>query len=701
MADLDRLESTREAEEAKRIAEEAELGVKSFSGAPKVAISVIAAGWSLFQLSLASVLLLDTVIVRAIHLGFAITLVYLSYPFFRKPRQGRITGYLSRREGFTVLDVVSAVAAAVAVLYIVFDYRGLAVRQGTLLVRDIVFGCIVVALVLEAARRSLGPVLPVVAIVFSAYAFLGPWMPGVLAFRGVSLGRFVGQITASSEGIYGIPLDVSATIVFLFVLFGATLDKAGAGKYFVDLAFALLGGFRGGPAKAAVLASGLTGMVSGSSIANVVTTGTFTIPMMKKVGYPAYKAGAVEVACSTNGQLMPPVMGAAAFIIAEYTNLQYFDVVKAAFIPAVISYIALMYITHLEACKLGIKGIPRAELPQFGPTLVRGLHYFIPIAVLIYGLVIVRQSPQLSVFRAIVVLGLLIPTQNLVKGLARKESVRSALATSARQMWESLVAGGRAMMGIGVAVAAAGIIVGVVTLGLGGIITEVVAVLSGGRFFLILIITAIASLLLGMGLPTTANYIVMASLTAPIIVTLGADAGVVFPLIAAHLFVFFFGILADDTPPVGLAAFAASAIARSDPIRTGFQGFAYDIRTAILPFMFIYNTDLLLVDVNAGWRIVWIFFASMMAMLAFAAATQNWFATKNRWYEGVLLLGVTFVLLRPYAVTRLAGLDESMRYVLMVGALVLMGALYLLQKRRHVAGRGGGSSAETAVEPAT
>ena len=284
MADLDRLESTREAEEAKRIAEEAELGVKSFSGAPKVAISVIAAAWSLFQLSLASVLLLDTVIVRAIHLGFAITLVYLSYPFFRRPRQGRITGYLSRREGFTVLDVVSAVAAAVAVLYIVFDYRGLAVRQGTLLVRDIVFGCIVVALVLEAARRSLGPVLPVVAIVFSAYAFLGPWMPGVLAFRGVSLGRFVGQITASSEGIYGIPLDVSATIVFLFVLFGATLDKAGAGKYFVDLAFALLGGFRGGPAKAAVLASGLTGMVSGSSIANVVTTGTFTIPMMKKVG---------------------------------------------------------------------------------------------------------------------------------------------------------------------------------------------------------------------------------------------------------------------------------------------------------------------------------------------------------------------------------------------------------------------------------
>ena len=317
MSDLDRLESTEEAAEARRIAEESEMGVKTFSGAQKVAISVIAAGWSLFQLSLASVLMIDTVIIRAVHLAFAITLVYLSYPLFRKPKGGTVGGYLSRREGFTLLDAVTAGIAAVAVLYIVFEYQGLATRQGALLTRDIVFGCLVVGLVLEAARRSLGPVLPIVAIVFILYAFLGPYMPAVLSFKGVSLARFIGQITASSEGIYGIPLDVSATIVFLFVLFGATLDKAGAGKYFVDLAFALLGRFRGGPAKAAVLARGLTGMVSGSSIANVVTTGTFTIPMMKKVGYPAHKAGAVEVACSTNGQLMPPVMGAAAFIIAE------------------------------------------------------------------------------------------------------------------------------------------------------------------------------------------------------------------------------------------------------------------------------------------------------------------------------------------------------------------------------------------------
>ncbi len=676
------LEETDEAREARRIAEEAEIGGKKFAGWNAVLISVIAASWSLFQLSLASVFILDSVIVRAIHLSFAITLVYLSYPFFRKPKQGVVLEYLSRRKGITVLDAVFALVAIAATLYIVFDYSGVANRQGALIPRDIVFGSLLVVLVLEAARRSLGPVLPIVAVVFILYSFLGPYMPSVLAFKGVSLPRFIGQITASTEGIYGIPLDVSATIVFLFVLFGAMLDKAGAGKYFVDLAFSLLGRYKGGPAKAAVLASGMTGMVSGSSIANVVTTGTFTIPMMKKVGYPAYKAGAVEVACSTNGQLMPPVMGAAAFIIAEYCNIEYLDVVKAAFIPAVISYLALMYITHLEASKLGLKGLPKDQIPRFGPTFLRGMHFFFPIAMLLWELVVLRHSPQLSVFRSIVVLVVLIFVQNIVKVLQGKQTTKGALERSVTQLWQSLVAGGRAMMGIGVAVAAAGIIVGVVTLGLGGIITEVIQVISGGSFWLILLITAFASLLLGMGLPTTANYIVMASLTAPVIVTLGAQAGIVFPLIAAHLFVFFFGILADDTPPVGLAAFAAAAIAKSNPIRTGFQGFSYDIRTAILPFMFIFNTDLLLVDVNHPARIAWIFFTSLMAMFAFAALTQNYFATRNRWYEALLLAAVTFTLFRPYFVTGLLGFADGMRYPVMVAALLVLAGVYLLQRRR-------------------
>ena len=254
-------------------------------------------------------------------------------------------------------------------------------------------------------------------------------MPAVLAFKGVSINRFFGQITMSTEGIFGVPLDVSATIVFLFVLFGAMLDKAGAGKYFVDLAFSLLGQFKGGPAKAAVLASGLTGMVSGSSIANTVTTGTFTIPLMKSVGYPDYKAGAVEVACSTNGQLMPPIMGAAAFIIAEYCNLEYVEVIRAAFIPAVVSYIALMYITHLEASKLGLTGIPREELPQFWPTLIKGLHFMLPLLFLIIELVVFRHSPALAAFRAIMVLAVLIFLQNLYKARKGTETMGRRLST--------------------------------------------------------------------------------------------------------------------------------------------------------------------------------------------------------------------------------------------------------------------------------
>lgn len=678
----DELDVNEGSREALKMAEEAEFGIKQPKGKIGLLIPLIAAAWSLFQLSLASILILDSVVIRAVHLTFAITLVYLSHPMFKKPKKGWLGSYLSARDRITLLDFVLAVVAALAALYVVIDYEGLAMRPGALIPRDMAVGIVLVIFVLEAARRSLGPVLPIVAGVFILYSFLGPYMPGVIAFKGVSLSRFIDQITISTQGIYGIPLDVSATIVFLFVLFGSMLDQAGAGRYFVQLAFSLLGRFKGGPAKAAVLASGLTGMVSGSSIANVVTTGTFTIPMMKKVGYPAHKAGAVEVACSTNGQLMPPVMGAAAFIIAEYCNIEYLAVVKAAFIPAVVSYIALMYITHLEAGKLGLKGLEKDQIPPFWSTFLHGVYYIIPILFLIYELVFMRRSPQLAVFRAITALAVLIVIQNFIYAYMEKSSMKAAFLKSVKQLWKSLVAGGKGMMGIGVAVSAAGIIVGVVTLGLGGIITEVIEVISGGNFILILLITAIACLLLGMGLPTTANYIVMASLTAPVIVTLGARVGVIFPLIAAHLFVFFFGILADDTPPVGLAAFAASAIAKSNPIKTGIQGFSYDIRTALLPFMFIFNTDLLLYNVHAVWRIAWIFFTTLVAMFAFASVTQNFFVTKNRWYEGLLLLVTTFILLRPYYTTNLLGIAESYRYVVSIAALIIYAGVYLLQRQR-------------------
>jgi TRAP transporter 4TM/12TM fusion protein len=665
---------------AQKIAEEAEFGSRRLSGVNRYIIPCIAAAWSLFQLSLPEFIMLDSVYIRCIHLAFAIMLVYLSYPAFKKREFKGIFSFLSVKNRISFIDWGLAIIGAFAALYLAINYAELAERQGAPIPFDIVVGIVLIVMLLEAARRSLGPFLVIIVCLFIFYSFFGPYMPDVIAFKGVSLRRFVSQITISTEGIYGIPLDVSAMIVFLFVLFGSMLDKAGGGKFFIDLAFSLLGRYKGGPAKAAVLASGMTGLVSGSSIANTVTTGTFTIPLMKSVGYPDYKAGAVEVAASTNGQLMPPIMGAAAFIIAEYCNLEYFQVVRAAFIPAIISYIALIYITHLEASKLGLKGLSKDQIPRFFKTLFRGLHFLIPMFYLIYELMILRHSPELAAYRAILVLAALIVIQNLVRAYIAKESLLGSIKLSLRQLWDALVAGGRNMMGIGVAVSAAGIIVGVVAMGLGGLIVEVIDTIAGGNLVFLLIITAFASLILGMGLPTTANYIVMASLTAPVIVTLGADYGLVIPLIAAHLFCFFFGILADDTPPVGLAAYAASAIAKSDPIRTGIQGFTYDIRTAILPFMFVFNTDLLLIGVTSWLHIIVIFGTGVLAMCAFAALTQNFFIAKNRIYEAPFLAGATLMVLRPQVFIEYLHFGNN--FVWYAIGLALFAFTYLIQLPR-------------------
>ena len=665
---------------AQKIAEEAEFGSRRLSGANRYIIPCIAAAWSLFQLSLPEILFLDSVYVRCIHLAFAIMLVYLSYPAFKKIETKGIFSFLSVKSRIHFVDYALGIVAASAALYLAINYVELAERQGAPILTDIVVGVVLVILLLEAARRSLGPFLLIVACLFIFYSFFGPYMPDVIAFKGVSFRRFMSQTTISTEGIYGIPLDVSATIVFLFVLFGSMLDKAGGGKFFIDLAFSLLGRYKGGPAKAAVLASGMTGLVSGSSIANTVTTGTFTIPLMKSVGYPDYKAGAVEVAASTNGQLMPPIMGAAAFIIAEYCNLPYLQVVKAAFIPAIISYTALIYITHLEASKLGFKGLPKEQIPQFFKTLVGGLHFLIPLFYLIYELMILRHTPQLAAYRAIEVLAILIVVQNLIRAYIAKESLWGSFKLSLRQIWDALVAGGRNMMGIGVAVSTAGIIVGVVAMGLGGLIVEVIDIIAGGNLVFLLIITAIASLILGMGLPTTANYIVMASLTVPVILQLGADYGLVIPVIAAHLFCFFFGILADDTPPVGLAAYAASAIAKSDPIRTGIQGFTYDIRTAILPFMFIFNSDLLLIGITSWLHIVFIFVTGVSAMFAFASLTQNYFIAKNRIYESILLAAIVLMGLRPQIFMQYLHFGNKIVWPLI--GIGLIGFLYLIQLPR-------------------
>ncbi len=675
--------------------------------------------WSLFQLWYASPLPFEFGIgvfndteARAIHLAFAIFLAYTAYPTFKS----------SPRDHIPVQDWVFALIAAACASYLFIFYSELSDRPGNPTQTDLIVAAIGMVFLLEATRRALGPPLMVVAIVFIVYTFGGQYMPDVIAHKGASFSKGMSHYWLSTEGVYGVALGVSTGMVFMFVLFGSLLEAAGAGNYFIRTAFAGLGHLKGGPAKAAVISSAATGLVSGSSIANVVTTGTFTIPLMKKVGFSAEQAGAVEVASSTNGQLTPPVMGAAAFLMVEYVGISYLDVIKHAFLPAIISYIALVYIVHLEACKLDLEGMDRLnqktlaqkllsfvttilflivmaaatyyglgwikgvaggstiyvvgvllavayalllayackvpeldqsheinELPELKPTAQSGYYFLLPIVVLMWCLTVERLSPSLSAFWATILMIVIVLTQRPLKGLFRKMSGQMfSFKSGWDDLIDGLVAGARNMIGIGVATAAAGIVVGTVTLtGIGLVMTEFVEFISGGNLMLILVFTAIISLILGMGLPTTANYIVVSTLMAPVIVNLGAESGLLIPLIAAHLFVFYFGILADDTPPVGLAAFAAAGISGGDPIRTGIQGFAYDIRTAILPFLFVFNTELLMIGVKGPFHLILIVSTAVIAMLLFAAATQGWFLTKSRIWESLVLLVVAFTLFRP------------------------------------------------------
>ncbi|HIQ43550.1 MAG TPA: TRAP transporter fused permease subunit [Pseudomonas oleovorans] len=685
-------------------------------------ITGLALLWSLFQLWIASPLpfifgfgVLNDTQTRAIHLAFALLLAFLAYPAFRT----------SPRDRVPLLDIALGLVAAASAAYLFIFYQQLALRPGSLTTGDLVTACIGIPLLLEATRRALGPPLAIIALVFLVYSVAGPWMPGLLAHRGVSFHALANHQWITTEGVFGIALGVSTSFVFLFVLFGALLERAGAGHYFIQLAFSLLGHFRGGPAKAAVLASGLTGMISGSSIANVVTTGTFTIPMMKRTGFSSEKAGAVEVASSVNGQIMPPVMGAAAFLMVEYIGMPYVEIIKHAFLPAAISYIALLYIVHLESLKLGLQPIgghqpkpwlrrltgfafgaalisglslavyyglgwlkpalgeyalpvigvllavvylallkvaasvpvlpaedpnaPLEELPQTRAVLLSGLHFLLPVVVLVWCLMIERLSPGLSAFWGSVMLIIILLTQRPLLSWMRRDGSHDhgTFIDGVVDLREGLIAGARNMIGIGIATAAAGIIVGAVSqTGVGLVLADLVELLSMGNLLLMLMLVAVFSLILGMGLPTTANYIVVSSLLAPVVVALGQQNGLIVPLIAVHLFVFYFGIMADVTPPVGLASFAAAAVSKGDPIKTGLVAFFYSLRTAALPFLFIFNTDLLLIDVDF-WHGVLIFIVATIAMLIFAAGTQGFFLVRSRWYESVLLLVVAFSLFRP------------------------------------------------------
>jgi TRAP transporter 4TM/12TM fusion protein len=653
-------------------------------------VTLIAFSWSLFQLY--TVIAPDpfnSTQVRSIHLSFALLLAFLIYPF------------LHRWSTFSIswLDFLLAIVASVGAFYIFWEFKSLALRPGDYLQRDIVIAIITSLLLLEASRRVLGSALMIVAIIFLIYDYFGPYMPEMIAHRGASLNKLAGHMFLTTEGIFGVPLGVSASFVFLFVLFGSLLEKAGAGAYFINLSYALLGRFRGGPAKASVVASGLTGIISGSSTANTVTTGTFTIPLMKHIGFPAHKAAAVEVAASTNGQLMPPIMGAAAFIIAEYLGISYANVIYAAFIPAFVSYFALFYVVHLEACKLGIKGEDASQLPPKLQTFLSGLHYLIPIFFLIYTLVWLQQSAISAAFNAIMFMMLIMVVQRPIAAVITGQPLeKNVFLQGFVDIFNGMVSGAKNMIPIALATAVAGIVVGSVTLtGIGQVLVEVIEQLANGNIMLILIFTAIVSLILGMGLPTTANYIIMASLTAPVILTLSMDTGYLVPAIAAHLFVFYFGILADDTPPVGIAAYAAAGIARANAIKTGIQGFTYDMRTAILPFIFFFNSEVLLIrgidesnPMNAsGWiwitnpfEVILIFTMTTVGMFAFASLLQGYFYTRTVWYERLLFIPTMLMLFLPSEAAELMNLPHQ--YASYIIGIAMFGLIFMLQKWRVV-----------------
>jgi TRAP transporter 4TM/12TM fusion protein len=617
-------------------------------------VAIVAIGWSLFQLWYASPLpfILDfgkliDVPARAIHLAFGLTLCFLVYSASKSKKKNKIS----------VLDFVFVTLGIIVTLYLAIDYEGLVYRQGILakiqvgdfsIPYEIIIGSIGILLLLEATRRAIGIPLVVIAVIFLLFSVFGQSMPDLISHQGLSIKRLVGYHWFGGEAIFGIPISVSVSFIFLFVLFGAILDAAGGGKYFLNLAFALVGKMRGGPAKAAILASGLTGLISGSSVANTVTTGTFTIPIMKKTGFSAVKAGAIEVAASVNGQIMPPIMGAAAFVMAELLGISYYTVITHAFLPAIICYVALFYISHLESVKLNIKGLPESEIPPLGKTFLKGIHFLIPIFILIYLLLIERWTAASSVFYSILSLMVIILVREVIAAKKDNLGLLGGFKLGINEIVAGLEKGAINMISVAIAIATAGIIVGAVaSTGLSNNLIVIVEAISGGNVIVLLALTAVLCMVLGMGLPTTANYLVVAALMAQVVVEVGGASGYAFPLIAVHLYVFYFGLMADVTPPVGLASYAASAISRADPIKTGLQAFWYELRTAILPVVFIFNNELILIGIKNFWHGLMVISTSLIAILVFTAAMQGWFIKKLKWFEIIAFLLISMSLFRP------------------------------------------------------
>jgi len=617
-----------------------ESNYRIYSGFFAKFISALAIAFSVFQLYTAIFGVLDAMLQRSIHLSFGLALIYLLYPASKKWSFNKLHP----------LDAFLAVAGALSPMYIIINYQKLVLRAGTATTLDIVFGVIGILLVLEAARRVVGVPMVVIAVVFIIYAFIGPYIPGKLAHRGANFETLVQHLYYTTEGIFGIPIGVSSTFIFLFILFGAFLERTGLGQLFIDLANSVAGWAAGGPAKVAVISSALLGTVSGSSVANVVGTGSFTIPMMKRLGYKPEFAGAVEATASTGGQLMPPIMGAAAFLMAEFTGIPYSRIIGAAVVPAILYYFGVWAGVHFEAKKNGLRGLSREELPKLKNVITERGHLIIPLIAIIY-LLVSGYTPMRAALWAIVL--------SIISSWLKKSTRIPPI-----EIVRALEAGARAALGVLAATACAGIIIGVVTLtGLGLKLGSVLVDIAGGKLIPTLFFTMLTSLILGMGVPTTANYVITSTITAPAVIMLlsrkaGLDPYAVAPaniILPAHMFAFYFGIIADVTPPVALAAFAGAGIAKANPMKTGLNASKLAIAAFLVPYIFVMNPQMLLFNINF-LSFVWMLITSLIGIVAVASAVNGWLMTNTVWYERILGFVGGVLLIDPGLTTDLIGI---------------------------------------------
>ncbi|KJS22605.1 MAG: C4-dicarboxylate ABC transporter [Clostridiaceae bacterium BRH_c20a] len=612
---------------------------RNLTGLTAKFVSALAITFTLFQLYTAIFGVLDAMIQRSIHVSFGFALIFLLYPARKKWSRNKIHP----------IDLLFAIIGAAIPLYIVVSYQELVLRAGTVTTNDYIIGILGVLFVLEAARRIVGWPIVTVAALFLAYAIFGRYIPGQLAHRGVDLESLVYHLFFTTEGIFGIPIGVSSTFIFLFILFGAFLEKTGMGQFFIDIANSIAGWASGGPAKVAVLSSGLMGTISGSSVANVVGTGSFTIPMMKKLGYKPEFAGAVEATASTGGQLMPPIMGAAAFLMAEFTSIPYVTIIGAALIPAILYYFGVWTGIHLEAKKLGLKGLKREDLPKIKEIMLERGHLFLPLAAIVY-LLVTGYTPMRAALIAIV-LSILV------------SAVKRSTRISFLDIIKGLEQGARGVLGVLAATACAGIIIGVVTkTGLGLKLGSSLVDLAGGKLILTLFFTMVTSIILGMGVPTTANYVITSTIAAPALLLLDV------PVLAAHMFVFYFGIIADVTPPVALAAFAGSGIAKSNPMKTAFEASKLAIAAYLVPYIFVLSPALLLIDVNLA-EIIGIVITSLIGIVAVGSAVAGYLVTHEAWYERIIFFLSGVMLIQPGIYTDIIGIS-----IITIG--------YILQKRK-------------------